>query len=49
MRRLIELARTKRIDLTPMLTHDFALKDIGAAYELFGDRADGVIKVAIRP
>lgn len=49
MRRLIELVRTKRIDLTPLLTHDFALKDIGAAYELFGERADGVIKVAIRP
>src|SRR6202158_3610879 len=49
MRRLIELVRTKRIDLTPMLTHDFPLKDTGAADELFGARADGVIKVTIRP
>jgi alcohol dehydrogenase len=49
MRRLIELVRTKRIDLTPLLTHDFSLKDIRTAYELFGERADGVIKVAIRP
>src|SRR5713101_1729006 len=49
MRRLIELVRTKRIDLTPMLTHTFPLDDIRAAYELFGERADGVIKVAIRP
>ena len=49
MRRLIELVRTKRIDLTPMLTHSFPLNDIRTAYELFGERADGVIKVAIRP
>jgi threonine dehydrogenase-like Zn-dependent dehydrogenase len=49
MRRLIELVRNKRIDLTPLLTHNFSLKDIRNAYELFGARADGVIKVAIRP
>jgi threonine dehydrogenase-like Zn-dependent dehydrogenase len=49
MRRLMELVRTKRMDLKPMLTHSYALKDIGEAYALFGDRRDGVIKVAIRP
>jgi alcohol dehydrogenase len=49
MRRLMELVRTKRIDLTPMLTHSFALKDIRDAYALFGERREGVIKVAIRP
>jgi len=49
MRRLMELVRTKRLDLTPLLTHSFALKDIGEAYALFGDRREGVIKVAIRP
>ena len=39
MRRLMELVRTKRIDLTPLLTHSFPLDDIGEAYELFGERA----------
>ena len=49
MRRLMELVRTGRIDLTPFLTHSFALDDIGEAYALFGERREGVIKVAIRP
>ncbi len=49
MRRLMEMVRTRRVDLTPLLTHRFALKNIRDAYELFGQRRDGVIKVAIRP
>ena len=49
MRRLMELVRTGRMDLTPLLTHSFALEDIQEAYALFGDRRDGVIKVALRP
>ncbi len=49
MRRLMELVRTGRIDLTPLLTHSFSLADIEEAYALFGERREGVIKVAIRP
>jgi threonine dehydrogenase-like Zn-dependent dehydrogenase len=49
MRRLMELVRARRVDLTPLLTHSFALADIRAAYALFGARRDGVMKVAIRP
>jgi alcohol dehydrogenase len=49
MRRLMELVRAKRVDLTPMITHSFALENIQEAYALFGDRKDGVVKVAIRP
>ncbi|NVJ22168.1 MULTISPECIES: zinc-binding dehydrogenase [Myxococcus] len=49
MRRLMAIIQAGRVDLTPLLTHRFALKDIHDAYELFGQRADGVIKVAIRP
>jgi threonine dehydrogenase-like Zn-dependent dehydrogenase len=49
MRRLMELVRRGRIDLTPLITHRFALDDIAAAYALFGARRDGVLKVAIRP
>lgn len=49
MRRLMEMVRTKRIDLTPLLTHSFSLDDIQEAYAVFGDRREGVMKVAIRP
>lgn len=49
MRRLMELVRNGRLDLRPLLTHTFSLDRITEAYELFGHRKDGVIKVAIRP
>jgi threonine dehydrogenase-like Zn-dependent dehydrogenase len=49
MRRLMELVASKRLNLRPLLTHDFKLDEIGKAYELFGNRRDGVLKVAIRP
>ncbi len=49
MRRLIEIVRTGRVDLTPLLTHSFSLDNIGEAYDLFGSRSDRVLKVAIRP
>ena len=49
MRRLMEVVRHGRVDLTPLLTHTFKLDDINAAYDLFGERLDGVMKVAIRP
>ena len=49
MQRLMEMVKRGRVDLTPLLTHSFPLNQIQDAYELFGSRADGVIKVAIRP
>jgi len=49
MRRLIEVVRSGRVDFTPLITHSFPLEKIGDAYELFGSRTDGVLKVAIRP
>src|SRR5262249_32358741 len=49
MRRLMEMVRTGRVDLTPLITHHFPLAEIGEAYRMFGGRGDGVIKVAIRP
>lgn len=49
MRRLLEMVRGKKIDLRPMLTHSFPLDAIGDAYALFGERGDGVMKIAIRP
>lgn len=38
-----------KIDTVPLITHQFALKDIESAYRLFENREDGVIKVAIHP
>jgi len=32
-----------------LLTHHFPLDQIVEAYQLFGERRDGVIKVAIKP
>ncbi len=32
-----------------MVTHEFKLADIVAAYELFANQRDGVLKVAIKP
>lgn len=49
MRRLIEIVRRGRLDLTPLLTHTFSLEEIIAGYKLFGERRDGVLKVAIKP
>lgn len=49
MRRLIQLVRHGKLDLTPLLTHTFSLDQITDAYRLFGERKDGVIKVAIKP
>jgi alcohol dehydrogenase len=49
MRRLMELVRTSRVDLKPLLTHTFPLDDIVRAYKFFDQRSDGVVKVAIRP
>lgn len=49
MRRLMEVVRSGRIDFTPLLTHTFPLGKISDAYQLFGSRADGVLKVAIKP
>ncbi|MDQ2936651.1 MAG: alcohol dehydrogenase catalytic domain-containing protein [Acidobacteriota bacterium] len=49
MRRLMEVVRHGRVDLTPLLTHSFKLENISDAYKLFAERADGVLKVAIQP
>lgn len=35
------------IDTTPLITHTYPLSEIEAAYDLFENRRDGVIKVAI--
>jgi alcohol dehydrogenase len=49
MRRLMSMVQSKRFDPTPLLTHRFKLDQIVEAYDLFGSRGDGVLKVAIQP
>jgi threonine dehydrogenase-like Zn-dependent dehydrogenase len=49
MRRLMSVIQSGRIDLRPLVTHRFKLDEIEAAYELFANQRDGVLKVAITP
>lgn len=49
MRRLLNVVASGRIDLTPLVTHQYKLDDIEAAYKLFANQRDGVLKVAIKP
>jgi threonine dehydrogenase-like Zn-dependent dehydrogenase len=49
MERLMRMVETGRFDSTPLITHRFGLDEITEAYDLFSNRRDGVLKVAIRP
>ncbi|MBZ8141593.1 alcohol dehydrogenase [Rubrivivax gelatinosus] len=49
MRRLMNVIEAGRLDLGPMVTHHYRLDDIVAAYELFANQRDGVLKVALKP
>ena len=49
MRRLMSMIENGRVDLSPLVTHRFALDDIEKAYDLFSDQRDGVLKVALFP
>jgi threonine dehydrogenase-like Zn-dependent dehydrogenase len=49
MRRLMSMVENGRLDLTPLITHQFTLEQVPQAFELFSRQADGVMKVAIHP
>lgn len=49
MRRLMSIVKSKRFDPTMLLTHTFPLDKIREAYDVFGERRDGVLKVIIKP
>ena len=49
MRRLMNVIEANRLDLGVMVTHHYGLDAIVAAYELFANQRDGVLKVAIKP
>ena len=44
---LLSLIQEGKLDTTPLITHTFPLSRIQEAYDLFEQRRDGVIKVAI--
>ena len=49
MRRLLNVVASGRVDLGLLVTHEYKLDDIVAAYELFSHQRDGVLKIAIKP
>jgi alcohol dehydrogenase len=49
MRRLMAVIESGQVDLGAMVTHRFALDEIEAAYDLFANQREGVLKVAITP
>ena len=49
MRRLMAVVASGRVDTGRLVSHRFALDDIEAAYALFANQRDGVLKVAITP
>ena len=46
---ILDLIAHGKIDTTPLITHRFPLSRIEEAYDVFENRKDGVIKVAIFP
>ena len=44
---ILSLIAQGKIDTTPLITHSFPLSKIEQAYDVFENRKDGVIKVAI--
>jgi L-iditol 2-dehydrogenase len=45
----IDLLVNNRVDLRPLMTHRFPLKEFGTALNVFEKRIDGAIKVATKP
>jgi len=49
MRRLMSVVAARRFPFGELVTHSYPLADIAAAYDLFAQQKDGVLKIAIRP
>jgi threonine dehydrogenase-like Zn-dependent dehydrogenase len=49
MRRLMNVVNSGRVDFGALVTHHYTLDDIVAAYDLFANQRDGVLKVAVKP
>ncbi len=46
---ILKLIEEKKIDTTPLITHTFPLCEIEKAYDIFENRKENVIKIAIQP
>lgn len=46
---ILKLIEQGKIDTTPLITHTFSLEDIEEAYDIFENKKDRVIKIAVRP
>lgn len=49
MNQLMGLVESKRVDLSPLVTHTFPLRDALEAYDLFEYHADNCLKVLLKP
>lgn len=49
LNQLMRLVKHGRVDLTPLFTHRMKLAEADKAYDIFRNRRDGVIKIAITP
>jgi len=49
VRRALSMVAQNKIDLTPLITHRFPLKDINKAFETYVNRIDNAIKVIVHP
>ncbi|MBG6076609.1 NAD(P)-dependent alcohol dehydrogenase [Polaromonas sp. CG_9.11] len=49
MRRLMNVLASGRLDLGVLVTHEYKLENIVAAYDLFSHQRDGVLKIAVKP
>jgi len=49
VRRLMNVLASQRLDLGVLVSHEYKLEDIAAAYDLFANQRDGVLKVALKP
>lgn len=46
---ILSLVEQGKIDTEPLITHEYPLARIDEAYELFEQKRDGVIKIAVKP
>ncbi|NLM38188.1 MAG: alcohol dehydrogenase catalytic domain-containing protein [Firmicutes bacterium] len=49
VRRSLSMAAQRKIDLRPLITHEFPLKEINKAFDTFTQRIDNAMKVIVHP